>query len=234
MNNFFAQKIDQNNLLLNPEESWHCARVLRMKSGQKINALNGNGIVWEAELLLVHDKQTTATIIDERQIERREQFLHLAVAPVKNSDRLEWLIEKVTELGVERISFLLCKNSERKSVNIERLNKIVESAVKQSAQAFVPQVNNIVSFQEFIKSHSKDGSAKLIAHCFPTEKISLSNYKVDSKNNIFLIGPEGDFRDDEVKMAIESGFLPVSLGNSRLRTETAAMHAVSHFRMVLT
>jgi 16S rRNA (uracil1498-N3)-methyltransferase len=233
VNNFFAEKIDHDKLLLSPEESWHCARVLRLKSGQKINALNGNGIIWEAELSTVHDKQTTAIIINEILVNKRDFVLHLAVAPVKNSDRLEWLIEKIIELGVEKITFLLCKNSERKSVNLERLNKIVESAVKQSGQAFKPILSNIEGFTEFIKSQSTLDANKLIAHCFPTEKITLSSCKVDKKNIIFLIGPEGDFRDDEVKLALGSDFIPVSLGNSRLRTETAAVHAVSYFRTIL-
>lgn len=230
MNTFFAFKTNETTLALNADESWHCAKVLRMKSGEAIEAIDGNGLRWEARLLAVSEKQTTASITKEYQFESRNYHFHLAVAPVKNIDRLEWLAEKATELGVDRISLLACRNSERRTVNTIRLKKIIESAVKQSRQVFMPQLDEIQSLETFLSSCSGGESAKLIAHCVPQNRSDLGSIITSQNKFIFLVGPEGDFRKEEIQLALESGFNPVTLGESRLRTETAAVYIAAYLR----
>jgi 16S rRNA (uracil1498-N3)-methyltransferase len=233
LNTFFASKTNDKTLTLNSEESWHCAKVLRMKAGEMIEVISGFGSRWQAELLEVNEKQTTAFIINEQVDPPRNYYLQVAIAPVKNADRLEWMLEKLTELGVDRISFLLTKNSERKNVNVFRLNKIIESAVKQSRQSFLPRLDDLLNFESFIDTFKNSEEAlKLIAHCQPEEKLSLRNINSEVKKFIFLIGPEGDFRKDEIQSAVRAGFKPLTLGGSRLRTETAAIHIASYLRSV--
>lgn len=230
MSTFFASKLDDSVLVLNEEESWHCAKVLRMKAGEEIEATDGRGLSWEAKLLTVNEKRTTAIISNECVARKKNYSFHLAFAPTKSTDRLEWMIEKSVELGVDSFTPLLCKNSERKNVNASRLVKIIESAVKQSKQSFLPVINEMQKFQEFIEQYKNFQGVKLIAHCFHENRIQLSELNSLQKDFIILIGPEGDFRKEEVSLAWSMGFQGISLGNSRLRTETAAIYTAGFLR----
>jgi 16S rRNA (uracil1498-N3)-methyltransferase len=149
--------------------------------------------------------------------------LHLAVAPTKMNERYEWFLEKATEIGIQEITPIICDNSERTVIKIDRFQKIIESAMKQSLHYFLPKLNEPISFKEFIKS--PQNGQLFIAHCEETNKKSLKNEVMIGQNTIILIGPEGDFSSKEIQLALENSFIPVSLGNSRLRTETAAVAA---------
>ncbi|MBX3163935.1 MAG: 16S rRNA (uracil(1498)-N(3))-methyltransferase [Bacteroidetes bacterium] len=221
--NVFIATIQNNIALLTPEESWHCAKVLRKKSGDNIHLIDGVGNFYEGVLQLVSEKQCTVKITSEpRKQTPRNYFLHLAIAPTKQIDRIEWLIEKSVEIGIDEISFIQCKNSERTSLKTERIHKIVESAVKQSLQARIPKINDLLPIKDFMKSVSSE--QKLIAHCFETEKKNIRQFDFKNKSTCVLIGPEGDFTLEEVKLAEENNFQALSLGNKRLRTETAGLY----------
>lgn len=221
--NIFIATIENKRAVLTAEESWHCTKVLRKKSGETIRIIDGNGNFFDAVLDLVNDKKTTAQITaGPFQQEKRAYSLHLAIAPTKNIDRIEWMLEKAVEIGVDEISFVQCKNSERTVVKKDRVIKIVESAVKQSLQAFIPKVNELSSLKDFIPAASAD--QKFIAHCFEAEKQNIKNVPFRSKSTLILIGPEGDFTEEEVKLASENGFLGLGLGQNRLRTETAGLY----------
>jgi 16S rRNA (uracil1498-N3)-methyltransferase len=229
MNVFIAETREENLLLLNDEESWHCSKVLRMREGSRIFVLDGSGFRYEAVLQQVNERQCSAEILSVHQVKKRNQALHLAIAPTKNMDRMEWFVEKATELGIEEISFIWCKNSERKQMKTERLRRVAMSAVKQSMQVFFPILHEPISFSEFLDRSQNMKAEKLIAHCYPDlPRRNLS--EIVAPRIITLIGPEGDFMKDEVDSAIKCGFSPVSLGESRLRTETAGIYLAAFFR----
>lgn len=222
--NIFIATIQNNIAVLTPEESWHCAKVLRKKSGDEIHLIDGIGNFYEGVLQLVSEKQCTAQITKgPTPQEKRNYYFHLAIAPTKQIDRIEWMLEKAVEIGIDEISFIQCKNSERTNLKLERIQKIVESAVKQSLQARIPKLNDLVPFKDFIKNLNTE--QKLIAHCFETEKKSIRAIDFKNKSTCVLIGPEGDFTLEEVKLAEEKNrFSALSLGNTRLRTETAGLY----------
>jgi 16S rRNA (uracil1498-N3)-methyltransferase len=224
MNSFIAS-FENNTATLTPDESWHCTKVLRNKIGDKIRVIDGNGSFAEAMIEFVSEKKVIAKIISNITVESHRPYkLHIAIAPTKNIDRMEWMIEKMVEIGVDEISFLECKNSERKVIKTERIKKIVESAVKQSLQAFVPFVNEMIMFNSFILNNSN--SQKLIAHCHSqSPRISISNFDFKEKTTVILIGPEGDFTANEIWLAEKNGFKGIDLGHTRLRTETAGLFA---------
>lgn len=223
--NIFIAHINGNTAILTPEESWHCCKVLRKKSGDQISLIDGEGNSFEGKLEKVYEKQCTATIVSGPVVSPPRNYeLHLAVAPTKQLDRIEWMIEKAVEIGINEISLFTSKNSERTNVKTERLKKIVESAVKQSLQSKIPKVNDLVTLKEVLSSVSAD--QKLMAHCFDTEKKKIHQIEFINKKTVILIGPEGDFTREEVDSGIKNGFTPVSLGETRLRTETAALYAV--------
>ena len=220
--NIFIATINKTAAILTPEESWHCSKVLRKKAGDAIHLIDGQGNFFEGILSLVSDKQCTVTITKGPTAQaRRNYYLHLGIAPTKQMDRLEWMIEKAVEIGIDEISLIQCKNSERTVVKPERIAKIVESAVKQSLQAFIPKVNMLMPFKEVIQLQSDQ---KLIAHCFETEKAFIKSVEFKDRSSLVLIGPEGDFTQEEVALAATAGFLPVSLGDNRLRSETAGLY----------
>lgn len=224
MNSFIAS-FENTIATLTSDESWHCAKVLRNKIGDKIHVIDGKGSHADAIVELVSEKKVIAKIISNITKENHRPYqLHIAIAPTKNLDRIEWMVEKMVEIGVDEISFLLCKNSERKVIKIERIKKIVESAVKQSFQSFIPPVNEITELDAFIKSNS--ANQKLIAHCNSDEnKISISAINFKNKKTVILIGPEGDFTAQEISEAEKNGFKSIDLGTTRLRTETAGIYA---------
>lgn len=222
---FYAPEIETNSVL--PEiESGHCCRVLRKKEGDTIAVCDGKGHRYTAEITFAHPKHTTLSIIDKTEIQTHwgAKFI-LAVAPTKNSDRMEWLVEKATEMGVDEIVLLRCAHSERKAMKTERLEKIIVSAMNQSLKATLPKLSGPVDFRDFINSRTE--TQKFMGYCDPTvPRTSLAKESKPATDTVILIGPEGDFSPEEVQAAIEKGFIPVTFGESRLRTETAALFAL--------
>ena len=207
------------------EESRHIVKVLRMKDGDKFKITNGKGSFFNAEVTNPNPKECVVKIISEEIQKPLPYQLHLAVAPTKLNDRFEWFLEKATEIGISEITPIFCDHSERKTIKPERYEKIIQSAMKQSLKAYLPILNPAVSFKEFIETKKQQDTFKFIAHCEETDKASLKSKLIPKKSVLILIGPEGDFSTEEINMALKSEFLPVSLGNSRLRTETAAVVA---------
>jgi len=215
--------------VLPEEESQHAVKVLRLQVGEEITLIDGAGGFFKAKITNPHPKhcsfEITETILEYG---KRDFNLHIAIAPTKNIERLEWFIEKATEIGIDEITPIICRFSERKVIKAERLEKIIVSASKQSLKAYFPKLNPLCSFDELIKN--QQASQKFIAHCYDEDKRLLQNEVQKSNDVLILIGPEGDFSREEVQKAMSAGFIPVSLGNSRLRTETAgvvACHTVS-------
>ena len=210
------------------KEAQHATRVLRLRENDEIFLLDGRGDIFRAEITDITNKRCQYSIIDKTHQDKYwQRDIHIAIAPTKMMERMEWMVEKATEIGVDEITFLNCRFSERKTIKRERLEKIVISAVKQSRKAYVPKINEMLSFGDFIKGHNH--GARYIAHCYDeTErKYLFDELKSNKEEDItVLIGPEGDFSVDEVKLAVDSGFIPITLGSSRLRTETAAISAL--------
>ncbi|WP_350288837.1 16S rRNA (uracil(1498)-N(3))-methyltransferase [uncultured Croceitalea sp.] len=205
------------------EESKHIIKVLRKKEGDVLHLTNGNGYLFEAEILEANPKKCKAQIISSEKTITRLHTLHLAVAPTKMNDRFEWFLEKATEIGVNEVTPILCDHSERKVIKPERLQKIIQSAMKQSLQTFLPKLNPLTTYEDFLAKTS--GELKFIAHCEDDEKAELKRRLAADKDVVILIGPEGDFSNNEINLAYKKGFTPVSLGRNRLRTETAAVYA---------
>lgn len=206
------------------EEAAHAIRVLRMKTGDELSLTDGKGCFYRAEIDEITHKHCIARITETLpQAPLWTGHLHIAMAPTKNMDRTEWFVEKATEIGFDELTFLNCKYSERKVIKTERIAKIMVSAIKQSLKARLPILNEMTDFGKFI-TRPFDGQ-KYIAHCYEGEKPLLKNLVRKGENALVLIGPEGDFSEEEVQKAIANGFTPISLGRSRLRTETAALVA---------
>lgn len=209
------------------EEAAHCARVLRMTEGEHIQITDGCGNFYEAELTLVSPKRCLFRILtQETPLPLWKGHLHIAMAPTKNMDRVEWFAEKATEIGFDELTFLNCRFSERKVVKNERVDKILVSAVKQSLKPVKPVLNEMVDFARFVRQER--AGQKFIAHCYDDlgdEKPLLKQVVMPGEDALVMIGPEGDFSREEVQLAIQCGFKPISLGRSRLRTETAALVA---------
>lgn len=221
---FFCPHIRQHPQL--PEqESQHCVKVLRMKAGDTIAVTDGKGFFYECTIVQPHPKQCLLHIGRETEQPKSWNFtLRLAFAPTKNMDRNEWFVEKATEMGIDRFTPLACQFSERKELKTHRLQKIAVSAMKQSQQAVLPEMDEMTRFADFI-SRPFNGQ-KFIAHCYDMPKKPLAQLYRKGENALILIGPEGDFSEEEVHQAIANGFAPISLGNNRLRTETACLAAV--------
>ena len=221
--NIFIANIENGVGTLTLDESWHCAKVLRKKAGDKVQLIDGKGYCYEGILELVSDKKCVAKIISDPILQtKKNYYLHLAIAPTKQIDRIEWMIEKAVEIGIDEISFIQCVNSERTNIKLDRLAKIVESAVKQSLQAYLPKINGLISLKEIItKSETEQ---KLIAHCFTSNKEPIHQILFKNKSTLILIGPEGDFSEREINLALENNFKAISLGTNRLRTETAGLY----------
>lgn len=206
------------------EEAQHCIRVLRLTAGDEITLTDGKGNFYRAEISTATNKRCLVNIIETIYQEPLWPcHLHIAMAPTKNMDRNEWFAEKATEIGFDELTFLNCRFSERKVIKTERIEKILVSAIKQSLKARLPVLNEMTDFDKFISRDFK--GQKFIAHCYEGEKPLLRDVLQKGEDALVLIGPEGDFSEEEVKKAIEKGFIPISLGKSRLRTETAALVA---------
>ncbi|WP_282042800.1 16S rRNA (uracil(1498)-N(3))-methyltransferase [Winogradskyella flava] len=227
---FYNPNISENDktFSFDKDESRHIVKVLRKRVGDHLYLTNGKGYLFQAELTLIDIKHCSVHIISSSLQPKRNCNLHLAVAPTKMNDRYEWFLEKATEIGIEEITPIICDNSERKVIKLERFEKIVQSAMKQSLQCYLPKLNSPMSFKDFINQDIT--SPKFIAHCEDTDKKSLKSQLKVNENYIILIGPEGDFSVKEIERAIQNRFSPVMLGSTRLRTETAAIvacHTVS-------
>ena len=206
------------------EESLHCICVLRLKTGDPVTITDGKGFIYHAIIENAHPKHCQVYI---KKHEKQKPFwdfrIHIAVAPTKNMDRMEWFVEKATEIGIDAITFLCCRHSERKEIKLQRLRKTAISAMKQSLKATIPQIDEIIDFQKFI-SQNLNG-IRLIATCTDDQRQLIKNIYTPQQDALILIGPEGDFSQTEMMAARAAGFTPVSLGETRLRTETAALMA---------
>ncbi len=210
--------------VLSEEESQHCVRVLRYTRGDEILLTDGKGTTYTARITNPHPKHCEFEIVSQEKQQKAHNFhLHIAIAPTKNIERLEWMIEKCTEIGIDEITPLLCRFSERKQIREDRLEKIILSAAKQSLTPYLPKLNPLTSFEQLIANAQADKC--FIAHCYKEDKRELKDEIERGKSVLILIGPEGDFSEEEIRVALSAGYIPVSLGNTRLRTETAGVVA---------
>jgi len=226
MSIFYAPDIAGDTYILNEEESRHAQKVLRLEVGDVVTLTDGKGHLMKARIASFTGKKCLLHVLETiAQAKNRSFHLHLAVAPTKNLNRFEWFLEKVTEIGVDSITPIISEHSERRVLKKERLQKIIVAAMKQSQQAFCPELNDLISVGDFLNFQFATDAQKLVAHCIDSAKTDISEVSHPHENWVILIGPEGDFSIKEVQMAQNAGFAPISLGSSRLRTETAAVVA---------
>ena len=211
------------------EEAAHAVKVLRLSVGSELMLMDGCGTFYRAEVTMAANHHCMYRILEQQPQPRQWQgHVHLAVAPTKMNERMEWLAEKAVEVGIDELSFLNCQFSERRSLKTERIRKIVVSAVKQSHKAYMPHIGELTTFRDFIEHHTS--GHRYIAHCYDeVPRVNLFDQLCrlhEADDALVMIGPEGDFSIDEVRMAVDAGFVSVDLGKSRLRTETAGLSAV--------
>lgn len=231
MHIFYSPDISGNSYCLNESEAKHCSCVLRLTVGDLIYLIDGHGNLYTAKIVDLSTKKCMVDIVDvKNNYERRNYYLHIAIAPTKNIDRFEWFLEKATEIGIDEITPIVCEHSERKTLKLERAEKIIVAAAKQSIKAFLPKINELTSFKTIAEQDFV--GKKLIAHCYENEKELLQKVIKPCENVMIFIGPEGDFSRTEIQFVKENNFIEISLGNSRLRTETAAVHACSTVSLV--
>jgi 16S rRNA (uracil1498-N3)-methyltransferase len=212
-------------------ESRHIVRVLRKKEDAILHITNGKGFLFDAKIIIASDKKCVAEIIEIQEKPKPwNYYLHIAIAPTKNNDRIEWFLEKATEIGIDEITPIICSNSERRIVKLDRFEKIIQSAMKQSLKFTLPKINEPIKFNDFINQDFE--GTFCIAHCEEQEKNSLKSVVNPSEKTTILIGPEGDFSSQEITKALEKNSIPISLGESRLRTETAALVAVQSISFI--
>ena len=219
---FYIQNPEKE-IILSSEESKHATKVLRKKEGDILNFTDGKGGFYKAEITLADSRKCRLQIISSEQKPKQHSYhLHIAIAPTKNMDRYEWFLEKATEIGIDEITPIICDHSERKVLKTERCNRILLSAMKQSLKFHLPKLNEAIPLKDFLKQDFE--GAKYIAHCEDSEKNELKTVKKEEEA-LILIGPEGDFNQKEIDLALQNQFKAVSLGTSRLRTETAGIIA---------
>lgn len=226
MHLFYTPDVDASHPMyfLSEEESKHCVRVLRLQAGDEVQLIDGRGGRYQAIIHEAHPKRTILKITGvQTAFGKRNHHLHIAVAPTKNIERFEWFLEKATEIGIDEITPIICQRSERKEVKTDRSAKIITSAVKQSLKAYHPSLNPPILFNKFIQQQLD--AQKFIAHCIEGSKTSLSAAIEKQGSYVILIGPEGDFTPAEVDLALQNEYKAITLGDSRLRTETAALAA---------
>lgn len=224
----FFGTIEGDSAFLNEDESQHFSKVLRGSEGDIVHITDGEGNLAECEIISVSKKSVEGKVIQlQENFEQKKYYLHVAIAPTKNIERIEFFLEKATEIGIDEITFLQAFHSERKNIKIERLDKIVQSATKQSLKAYLPKLNDLTKFNDFIKQDFSDYTT-CIAHC--ESDIARTPFTTILQNQppkvLILIGPEGDFSRDEINTAYAQGFTGITLGSQRFRTETAALQAV--------
>jgi 16S rRNA (uracil1498-N3)-methyltransferase len=221
---FYTPDIDAQQYTLHEEESAHAVRVLRLKENDRITLVDGKGGCYDAVVLRPHPKHCEIEVLAVQQkFAQRPYYLHIAIAPTKNIDRFEWFVEKSVEIGIDEISPVHCAHSERKSIPIERIQRIAVAAMKQSEKAYLPKINELISFENWLNTCASE--KKLIACCGDCEKQTIKNACSPTEHVAIAIGPEGDFSPDEVNKALHHGFECITLGKSRLRTETAGIVA---------
>jgi 16S rRNA (uracil1498-N3)-methyltransferase len=231
MHIFYTPEISGNGYVLDETESKHAVKVLRLNRGDKITLVDGRGGFFTAEIADPNPKRCSVQVISSTLNYGLTNFeVHIAIAPTKNIERMEWFLEKATEIGVTRVTPLLCRYSERKEIKHDRLEKVMVSAMKQSLKAYLPKLDELTKFNELI--NQPFSGQKFIAHCDDQHRDLLRNLVEPNRDYLILIGPEGDFSSEEIEMAMQAGFLPVSLGNSRLRTETAGVVACHTFNLL--
>ncbi len=230
---FYNKDISKNDteITFDKTESRHIVRVLRKNEGDVLHITNGKGILFTCEILVANDKKCITTITNTADKQKHwNYYLHIAIAPTKNNDRFEWFLEKATEIGIDEITPIICQNSERKVLKTDRMQKIVQSAMKQSLKFTLPKLNEPVKFNQFIQQNFE--GTLCIAHCEETDKKTLKTVVKNATKITILIGPEGDFSLDEITQSLAKNFSPISLGESRLRTETAGVFAVNTVAVV--
>lgn len=231
MHIFYTPDISGNIYILDETESKHCVRVLRLETGHEITLVDGRGGFYTAVITDSNPKRCTVKVLrSEINFELRNFQVHLAIAPTKNIERIEWFLEKATEIGIDSITPVLCRFSERKEIKTDRLEKVMVSAMKQSLKSYLPKLNPLTKFNDFVRLPF-DGQ-KFIAHCEEQQRDLLTGKIVPHSKYLILIGPEGDFSTEEIELAVQAGFHPVSLGESRLRTETAGLVACHTFHLM--
>lgn len=224
MNLFYVTKLKGKFYKLSTEESRHVVKVLRLGVNDPVHLTDGMGFIYRCKIVDANPNKCKVEIRETiKKHKPRDIYIHIAIAPTKSMDRFEWFIEKVTEIGVDEITPILTDRSERKTIKNERLEKVMIAAMKQSLKAFKPKLNELTTYTDFI--HNNHSATKCIAHCIPVQKAFLKNILIDQNEITVLIGPEGDFTADEIKLAVEHDYLEVSLSTSRLRTETAGIVA---------
>ncbi len=225
MNLFYSKHISDKTktYTFDKDESRHISRVLRKNIGDPLHITNGKGYLFRGKII---DNNPKKTIVEIKNIDfkpKKTYSVHIAIAPTKSNDRIEWFLEKATEIGIDEISLLLTEHSERKKVNPQRYKKIIIAAMKQSLQTYKPTLNTLIKYNDFIE-HNFDGYQKAIAYC--KADLHLEKSIEPKKNVVLLIGPEGGFSEEEFHMAFDKGFIPVKLSQNRLRTETAGIVGV--------
>jgi 16S rRNA (uracil1498-N3)-methyltransferase len=231
MHIFYTPELSGNTYTLDESESKHCVRVLRLEQGDEIILVDGRGGFFTAKIIDPNPKRCSVSVVKTQLNYGQSGFqVHIAIAPTKNIERVEWFLEKATEIGLSRVIPLLCRFSERKEIKADRLEKVMISAMKQSLKAYLPQLDPLTRFSDLIKQPF-DGQ-KFIAHCDDQHRELLKNLILPNQNYLILIGPEGDFSGEEIEQALKAGFQPVSLGDSRLRTETAGLVACHTFNLM--
>jgi 16S rRNA (uracil1498-N3)-methyltransferase len=235
VNLFYTPDIDSEIYTLSEEESKHAIRVLRLVIGDTIQLIDGKGNLFQAIVTEDHPKRCTVHVTDlQKEYGKRNFRIHIAMAPTKNIERTEWFLEKAVEIGLDAYTPIQCEHSERVIVKTERLHKIIVSAMKQSLKAYEPGMDEAVSFTNFIKTTQSFEGEKFIAHCNreTSEPGLLKNLYTKLSSVLILIGPEGDFSKEEINLALQNGFTAISLGKSRLRTETAALMACHTINLI--
>ena len=223
----FFSEINDNKVIFSNDEKKHLTKVLRKQEGDIISVIDGKGYLYSTKINSLDKNSSLVEIIKKEKKKKKHNYhLHIGIAPTKNISRFEWFLEKATEIGIDEITPIICNRSERKKINIQRCNRILISSIKQSLKFYKPKLNMPSNFSDFIKE--KLEGDKLIAHCLKTEKNKIN--KSNQKKYTILIGPEGDFTENEINLALKNGFRATTLGKSRLRTETAgiiATHSVN-------
>jgi 16S rRNA (uracil1498-N3)-methyltransferase len=226
MHTFYSPDIVENKAVLSSEESAHCLRVLRLGKGDQVIVIDGKGGMFEA---VITEPDTRACRLEITKVlpspAQRKHKIHIAIAPTKNMDRFEWFVEKSIEIGIDIITPLLCQRSERRVLKTDRLHKLIISTMKQAMVTQLPVLNELMPYNQFVKTMDAAKDNRFIAHCGESSRKELKQALLPQSDAVVLIGPEGDFTAEEVQLAVESGFKPVTLGNNRLRTETAGIVA---------
>lgn len=229
---FYDPEVNENatRFALNESESKHIIKVLRKKVGDTIKVTDGEGSIYTGKITDTNAKRCSLDIIATKREPKPRYWLHMAVAPTKLNDRFEWFLEKATEIGVHEITPILCEHSERKIIKVDRYKKVILSAMKQSFQAYLPRFNDLISLNDFLEQPNE--GTLFMAHCEDSDRHELKRRVIPDQATTILIGPEGDFSQKEIKLAKAHGYVPVSLGRNRLRTETAAIVACTTVALI--